>query len=76
MANPKSKLLLCCDSERQTYTLRFIGEGWANTFTSTADAMAHAATIVSEETEVTVYNIAGDVMLVTTVAPVSTVSAS
>jgi len=65
----KPKFTLECDAHLTEFILRSDGEEWSKSFSTTIAAIQHAATLVKQEAELTVYNERKKVLLVTSVYP-------
>jgi len=65
----KPRLLLHCNALRGTFCLAREGEAWRRLFTDLTAALDHAATIVPDETPITIYDATGQVILESVVAP-------
>ena len=65
----KSRLLLHCDAVLSTFTLMKQGEKWRRSFADLKEALDFAATVVTEETSLLVYNELGRIMIESFVSP-------
>ncbi|MEI9896179.1 MAG: hypothetical protein WDN28_20520 [Chthoniobacter sp.] len=66
----KSRLFLHCDALHSTFTLSKEGENWQREFINLKEALDFAATVVTEETPLVVYNELGRVIIESFVNPV------
>ena len=70
-ADPPTKLrfYLKCETDRSLFILSRDGERWHQYFNDVSDALADAASRVTEETPIIVTNAAGEIILESVIAP-------
>ena len=63
------ELVIYCDAAAGKFTLRVSGGTISHAFATTEEAIRHAETLVEEETKLTIFDVAGKPLIITTVLP-------